>query len=127
MYVPGDALLSVDKHRRLPFLAWSAETVYMIADTNQCTWIRAIPVRSVLRDGDIIGEATYPADRSSPSVAAEIQLAEDLGYTQGLVSSLENWHRYLTGWALPRMFAVADGNPPPMMIVNREPYRPRWV
>jgi hypothetical protein len=117
-------LNNLDKHRHLPLLAWSAEVIYMTGETNECTWVRASSVRSVLRDGDMVGEATYPPDRSSPSVAAEIQLAlaEDLGYTQGLGNSLENWHGYLTGWALPRMFAVADGNPPPMMIVNRQPY-----
>ena len=117
-------LNNLDKHRRLPLLAWSAEIIYMTGDTNECMWVRASPVRSMLRDGDMVGEATYPPDRSSPSVAAEIKLAlaEDFGYTQGLVSSLKNWHGYLTGWVLPRMFAVADGNPPPMMIVNRQPY-----
>ena len=92
-------LNNLDKHRRLPLLAWSAESIYMAGDTDECTWVQASPVRGVLRDGDMIGEATYPPDRSRPSVAAAIQLAlaEDLGYTQALVSSLENWHGYLTG------------------------------
>jgi hypothetical protein len=116
-------LSHLNKHRRLPLLAWFAEILYMTGDTNECTWIRAHPARTVLRDGDTIGEAAYPQDRPKPSVTAHVQLAlaENLGYVQGLVSSLESWHGYLTGWALPRMFAVADGNPPPMMIVNRAP------
>lgn len=114
---------NLDKHRRLPLLSWFVEILYMSGETSECTWIRAHPARTVLRDGDTIGEAAYPQDRPRPSLTGHVHLtlADDLGYAQDLVSSLESWHGYLTGWALPRMFAVADGNPPPMMIVSRQP------
>jgi hypothetical protein len=36
-------------------------------------------------------------------------------YPSLLVIRLE-WLQSLTGWVVPRIFIVADGNPPPMMI-----------
>ncbi|HUZ25187.1 MAG TPA: hypothetical protein VMV07_15640 [Streptosporangiaceae bacterium] len=64
----------MDKRRRLPLLAWSAEIVYMTGDTNECAWTRACPAGAVLRDGDAIGEATYLQDCPRPSVTAQMQL-----------------------------------------------------
>jgi hypothetical protein len=37
-------------------------------------------------------------------------------YPSLLVERLEWLHQSLTGWVVPRIFIVADGNPPPMMI-----------
>jgi hypothetical protein len=32
------------------------------------------------------------------------------------MAALDNWHQYLAYWIVPRIFTVADGNPPPIMI-----------
>jgi hypothetical protein len=50
-----------------------------------------------------------------------LALAEDPGYTDEVVGVLERWHSYLVSWVLPRIFAVADGNPPPIMIASAVP------
>ncbi len=63
-------LNNLDKHRRLPLLAWSADVVTMTGETNECTWTWLCPPHAVLRDGDLIGEATYPRDRPPPEVTA---------------------------------------------------------
>jgi hypothetical protein len=64
---------------------------------------------------------TGPAGSGRPQ--AELHYTIDLVLTDDpstypslLVERLEWLHQSLTGWVVPRIFIVADGNPPPMMI-----------
>jgi hypothetical protein len=43
-----------------------------------------------------------------------LTLADDPGYATDFLGALRDWHRYLTSWIVPRIFIVADGNPPPV-------------
>ena len=53
-----------------------------------------------------------------PTIELQLALADDPGYPHDLMRVLERWHQYLVSWVLPRMFAVADGNPPPILITG---------
>jgi len=46
---------------------------------------------------------------------------EETPYKQALGDRLEQLHRSLSGWVLPRIFFTADGNPPPILISFRPP------
>jgi hypothetical protein len=111
---------NLDKHRRLPFLAWYVDFVYLTGDAPGFGWSLARPKPAGLQDGDLIGHLTFSEGRSDPSPNLKIEmrlaLADDLGYAGDFVGVLERWHSYLVGWVLPRIFIVADGNPPPMFI-----------
>lgn len=109
-------LSNLDKHRRLPLLAWYADIIYMTGEQPGCTWTRR--QAAALQDGDVIGHLAFPPDAPNPSAALNIEmklaLGDDPGYTGDVVSVLDRWHGYIVGWVLPRIFTVADGNPPPM-------------
>jgi hypothetical protein len=115
-------LSNLDKHRRLPLLAWYAGFVYLTGDAPGCTWSRPARQPAGLQDNDVIGYLTHqdPGTDHSPALKVEMRLAltEDPGYTNEVVGVLERWHSYLVSWVLPRIFAVADGNPPPIMIAS---------
>jgi hypothetical protein len=52
-----------------------------------------------------------------PNLTIEIVLADDPSpYKSPLVGRLESLHRSLAKWVVPRVFIVAEGNPPPIMI-----------
>jgi hypothetical protein len=52
-----------------------------------------------------------------PHLEIEIVLADDPSpYKASLVARLESFHRSLAGWVIPRVFIVAEGSPPPIMI-----------
>ena len=52
-----------------------------------------------------------------PCREIDLVLADDRSpYASPLVARLERLHQTLTGWVIPRIFIVADGNPPPIMI-----------
>jgi hypothetical protein len=54
-----------------------------------------------------------------PVIELNLALADDPGGPHDLAGTLEHWHSYLVGWVLPRIFAVADGHPPPVMIMGQ--------
>jgi hypothetical protein len=115
-------LSNVDKHRRLPLLAWYLEFAYF---TREVSGIRlgTQPSSDALQDGSVFASITDPSGRQAimPEPAFEFSLAliDDPAAPHDLVSVLEGWHSYLVGWALPRMFAVIDGNPPPIAIARQ--------
>jgi hypothetical protein len=47
-----------------------------------------------------------------------LAFADDPGYAADFLDALDRWHSYLTGWILPRIFSVAEGNRPPVIILN---------
>ena len=115
-------LSNVDKHRRLPLLAWYLDLVYWTGDDPDITWRPAHQPFTAIADCNIIGYMTSRSgDRTcvpEPTIELQLALADDPGYPHDLMRVLERWHQYLVSWVLPRMFAVADGNPPPILIAG---------
>jgi len=115
-------LSNLDKHRRLPMLAWYVEFVYLTEEEAGCTWTLARSQSAGLQDNDVVGFLTHREGDSDHNAAVNVEmrlaLAEDPGYTAEVVGVLERWHSYLVGWVLPGIFAVADGHPPPVMIAS---------
>lgn len=113
---------NVDKHRRLPVLSWYLDIVYWAGEAPGITWRTDRKPFTAIGSNDIIGYlTTISGDISQvpePVIQLQLALADDPGYPHDLMNVLERWHQYLVGWALPRMFAVADGNPPPILIMG---------
>lgn len=110
-------LSNVDKHRRLPLLAWYLGFHYW--DNPECTWQYARHPHAELQDEALVGYLTNSSQGSpAAQVTFEFKLSfiDDPGYRQDLISVLTRWHDYLTSWVLPRIFIVAEGNPPPIFI-----------
>jgi hypothetical protein len=111
----------VDKHRRLPLLAWFPGLTYWTTppDSAVYSW-RTAPAPALFQDGTLIGYLSNPAGDAPPEVQVfhefHLTLMDDPGYRSDLTKTLDRWHGYLTGWALPRLFTVAEGDPPPLMI-----------
>ncbi len=115
-------LSNVDKHRRLPLLAWYLDIAYWPGGDNDIIWRTARQPYSAVRDGDVVAYmASRSGDRSrvpDPVIELKLALADDPGYPHDLIAVLERWHQYLITWVLPRMFAVADGHPPPIAFMS---------
>jgi hypothetical protein len=117
-----NAVWNIDKHRRLPAATWTlGNLVWWSKDGAAHQWIRHVGEFAPLEDGTVLGELH---DRSGsgrpevdPHVEIEIVLADDPSpYKAPLVGRLEGFHRSLAHWVIPRVFIVAEGNPPPILI-----------
>jgi hypothetical protein len=117
-----NAVWNIDKHRRLPEVAWTlGNLVWWSRDGAAYQWIGHIGEFAPLEDGTVLGELHNRSGSGRPEVdphlEIEIVLADDPSpYKSPLVARLERLHRSLAGWVIPRVFIVAEGNPPPMMI-----------
>jgi len=111
-------LNNLDKHRYLPLIAWHFEYAFLRGEQADLTLrtSREAPVS----DGGIMGAATWSGTGPDPVARLTIKmgmtLADDPGGATGLLGALESWHGNLTGWIVPRIFLVAAGNEPPIMI-----------
>jgi hypothetical protein len=119
-----NTIWNVDKHRRLPGLAWAAEgPVWWPGNGIDYRWSGHVAGVTPLADGDVLGELHGPAGSGQPQTELGYQidlvLTDDPSpYPSPLVQRLEQLHYSLEGWVLPRIFIVAEGNPPPIMIVG---------
>jgi hypothetical protein len=119
-----NTLWNIDKHRRLPGLAWAVEgPVWFSGDTTGCRWRQRASELAPLPDGTVLGELHGPAASGRPPLepkfAIDLVLTDDPSpYPSPLVGGLQRLHQSLTGWVVPRIFIVADGNPPPIMITS---------
>lgn len=111
-------LNNLDKHRYLPLLAWYPDIGYftaMVPEFSLDLWSHR-PVS----DGGLIGHLTFAEPQADPAKDLAVQMnvafADDPAYATFFLGALRDWHRYLTNWIVPRIFIVADGNPPPIMI-----------
>jgi hypothetical protein len=117
-----NTLWNIDKHRRLPALAWAVEgPVWFSGDGTGCRWAQYASELAPLDDGTVLGELHGPSLSGAPPLEAnftiDLVLPDDPSpYPSSLGGRLERLHQSLTGWVVPRIFIVADGNPPPMMI-----------
>lgn len=110
-------LSNLDKHRRLPLLAWYLDFLYW--DDIHCSWRYALPQHAALQDNALIGYlASSRANQPTANVTFDFRLtlSDDPGFRQDLIGTLTRWQTYLAGWVIPRIFIVADGNPPPILI-----------
>jgi hypothetical protein len=85
-----------------------------------------VPPGSRLQDDQLILELCGIQGNGRPDtqLTQEINLllADDPSpYKQALGDRLEQLHQSLSGWVLPRIFATADGNTPPILISFRPP------
>jgi hypothetical protein len=119
-----NTLWNIDKHRRLPELAWAAEgPVWWAGDSTSYRWAGHVTGVTVLRNASVLGELHGPAGSGRPKVephySIDLVLTDDPSpYPSPLVERLERLHQSLVGWVVPRIFIVADGNPPPIMIAS---------
>ena len=120
---------NIDKHRRLPELAWGRNQLFWWQGAGQSSikkWSALVPSGSLLEDNQLILELVGTQGNGRPDVKLmqeiDLLLADDPSpYKIALGDRLEQLHQSLSGWVLPRIFATADGNPPPMMISFRPP------
>jgi hypothetical protein len=117
-----NALWNIDKHRRLPGLAWTlGGPVWWSGDGTAYQWAGHVEELAPLQDGTVLGELHGVPGSGRPQVDLchdiDLVLSDDPSpYGSPLVPRLERLHQSLAGWVIPRIFIVADGNPPPIMI-----------
>lgn len=110
-----------DKHRYLPLLAWLPDQLaYLIGDVPKCQLQWAQAPRAGFADGDLAGYVTFSDGNWGHArklvARMELCLADDLTRSGEFTQVLQRWHDYLVQWVLPRIFIVAEGNPPPIAI-----------
>ena len=118
-----NTLWNIDKHRRLPGLAWAIEGPVWFSgdDTTGWRWIPRANELAPLHDGTVLSELHGPPSSGRPMLeprfTIDLVLTDDPSpYRSPLGERLERLHQSLTGWVVPRIFIVADGNPPPIAI-----------
>lgn len=124
-----NTMWNIDKHRRLPELAWGRDEFFYWQGADQFSieeWRVLVPPGSSLKDGQLMLElhGIHGGGRPDVKLTQEIHLllADDPSpYKSALGDRLEQLHQSLSGWVLPRIFATADGNPPPIMITFQPP------
>jgi hypothetical protein len=120
---------NIDKHRRLTALAWGRDEFFYWQGADQFSveqWRVLVRRDSFLEDNQLILELRGAQGDGRPDVQLtqeiNLLLADDPSpYKAALVKRLEQLHQSLSGWVLPRLFATADGNPPPIMISFQPP------
>jgi hypothetical protein len=115
-----NTLWNVDKHRRLPALAWVISLLWWNGTSEQ--GLTTAHLNEPLVDGQVLAR-----DEGNREVSFEFELVLLDSPAQGsrhLVDTLRNLHQSLAGWVIPRMLHVADGNEPPFIIRFRPPRAP---
>jgi hypothetical protein len=124
-----NTMWNIDKHRRPLDLAWSRDQIFWWQGPDQSSvkkWRVLVPPGSFLEDNQLILELEGIRGGGRPDVTLtqeiHLVLADDpTPYKQALGDRLEQLHRSLSGWVLPRLFFTADDNPPPILISFRPP------
>jgi hypothetical protein len=113
----------VDKHRRLPLLAWYLEINWW--NDEACKWGYAQHPNAEFKDQTLIGYLEGPGPGTPTAEVTcrfKLALADDPassvgpGFHDDFTSVLARWHDYLRNWIIPRIFIVAEGNPPPIVM-----------
>jgi hypothetical protein len=123
-----NALWNIDKHRRLPGLAWarSGPAWWSGAGDEDAAfsvhgWAEHVRELAPLQDDTLFYELRGLPGTGRPQVELhqeiDLVLTDDPSpYGSPLVARLEGLHQALTGWVVPRVFIVAGGRPPPIAI-----------
>jgi hypothetical protein len=117
---------NIDKHRRLPVVSWFPESAYWTSNEDGAIYgWRPAPLPTQFEDGAMLGYLFDPIGDVPPPVRVyhemHLTLMDDPLARGSLVAVLDGWYRSLAGWILPRVVAVAEGNPAPMMILSQLP------
>ena len=120
---------NIDKHRRLPDLAWGRDKFFYWQGADQFSvqqWRVLVPPGSFLEDNQLIVELGAAQGNGRPDVKLmqeiNLLLVDDPSpYKRAVGERLEQLHQSLSSWVLPRIFVTADGNPPPIMISFHPP------
>lgn len=115
-----NTIWNIDKHRRLPRLSWHSDMTYWSDETSVYfaqPGGRTLP----LSDGQTLGTFRRKEGAGRPEEDPVLRFAiylDDHPYRGGskLTNILERLHDSLGSWVLPRMFAVAEGHEPPIII-----------
>jgi hypothetical protein len=115
------AIWNIDKHRRLPRLAWGVDDLVVFPGAvPSYRWTRRFSKFAPLEDCAVLGELHDPGNgrpEIEPEFQARLVLVDDPSpYPMPVVQRLEQLHRSIAGWVVPRMFIVARGNRPPIII-----------
>src|SRR6266566_1030993 len=116
-----NALWNIDKHRRLPGLAWAVDGPFWftgVEDLAGYRWVRRVKEHAPLHDGAALCEFHAPSGSGRPPAdlrqEIELVLTDDPSpYGSPLVARLEGIRQSLVGWVIPRIFIVAGGARPP--------------
>ncbi len=118
-----NTLWNIDKHRRLPGLAWGREGPCWPSGDSAAVagYSRLAGELESLADGSVLVEVRGHPGGERPQVnlnqRIELVLLDDPSpYPSALVPRLERLHQVLSNWVVPRVFFVADGAPPPIGI-----------
>ncbi len=118
-----NAIWNIDKHRRLPKLAWAIDDLVSWSQADAAyRWVGRVEKLAPLRDSTVLGELHAGRPQTDANFDVHLVLDDDPSpYPAPLVQLLERLHQSLVGWVVPRIFIVADGNPPPIMITFSAP------
>ena len=118
-----NTLWNVDKHRRLPGLAWVMSGLWWTGSSEE--GLRTAPLYKPLDDGQLLArDVGIRSDEHDREVYFQFDVELLDSPAQGdrpLVATLRDLHRSLGSWMIPRMLHVADGNEPPLMISFQPP------
>jgi hypothetical protein len=112
----------IDKHRRLPLLTWYLEINTWFGTGYKWEYAQQ---DAAFEDKAIIGYLEGPGPGEPATEATfrfKLALADDPassvgpGFHDDFTSVLSRWHGYLRDWVVPRIFIVAEGSPPPIVI-----------
>jgi hypothetical protein len=104
-----NAVWNIDKHRRLPRVAWTLDSlVWWSKDGAAYQWIGHVEQFALLEDGTVLGElhdlSGSGRPQVDPNLTIEIVLADDPSpYKSPHVGRLESLHRSLAKWVVPRV------------------------
>ena len=117
-----NAVWNIDKHRRLPELAWAVgDHVWWPQADVAYRWAWRVNKLAPLQDGTVIGELHglrwWRRPKTDAHFDVHLVLNDDpFPYGSPLVARLESLHQSLVRWVVPRIFIVAEGKPPPILI-----------
>ncbi|MCL3818553.1 hypothetical protein [Aeromicrobium wangtongii] len=106
-------LSNTDKHRRIPLTFWHLDLLYWE------NWEQEGSSRRFTgpRDGDSPDTIGYLYDpqstRSRGAPTYQFVLAMEGRFRTDFIVTLEGWHRYISGWAVPRIFQTLSGDREP--------------
>ena len=123
-----NVMWNVDKHRRLPRLAWclpGGGVYWGLPSGSEVTWRSAVAIPGPVCDGDLLGYLRMIAGPEvEPIFELRVSLADDPNvYGEAVTELVNEWHRSVGDWVVPRIFTAADTGTPPILIPTGWPCR----
>jgi hypothetical protein len=117
-----NTIWNIDKHRRLPRLTWAMPLAFWASPIPPTEYVwRPAAERKSLSDGTLIGQFRNRCGQGRPLAdpSFEFEIRLDDSPSRGgsdLTRTLQRLHLSICGWVVPRIFIVADGHEPPLVI-----------